>query len=284
MNLLILHLAIFLVSCAPLFAQSISLDSDVITWWRCLISFLVLSLFFIFTKNKIKNIKNYTYYIMISGAFLGLHWWTFFVSIQYSGVAIGVLSLYTYPLITTCLEPLYIKTKFNFRYILEGLLVIFGVFLLLPELSFENKTTLGILIGCLSALLYSCRAVITKKHLSSLPALKLLNYQLLFAFLILSFPVFFNVENILPKTNIDYLLLVLLSVFFTIGGHGFLVYSFKHFSASKIGILASLQVFYSALLAFIFLKESPDKSFFIGALIILSVNIYESYLHLKKDK
>ena len=61
----------------------------------------------------------------------------------------------------------------------------------------------------------------------------------------------------------------------TLLGHGLMTHCFKLFSASTVGIVASLQVVFSSVLAFLFLAEIPRGSFYPGAAIIISIAIYE---------
>ena len=277
---LILHFAIFIVSFAPLFAKSIDLSADIIVWWRCLLAFIFLSIFLLITKKYRMPIK-YLKWIIISGIFLGFHWWTFFLSIQYSSVAIGVLTLFTFPLITAVLEPFYTKTKFSFRQVIGAFGVIVGIYFLIPEFSLQNTTTQGVFLGLSSAFVYTLRNIITKKHLTKISAMVALNYQLFFSVLILSIPIFFSTTKFILPTAKDFVFLILLSSLFTIVAHGLLVYCFKFFSAATIGIVASLQVFYSTVFAFFILSEVPNFSFYIGSAIIMMIAIYELFPHKK---
>lgn len=277
---IILHFSAFLVSFAPLFAKSVNLNADIIIWWRCLLAFILLGSFLLITK-KYKFSLKYLPWIILSGIFLGLHWWTYFISIQYSSVAIGVLTLFTFPLITAVLEPFYTKTKVSLRQIIGGLGIVIGVYFLVPEFSLENTTTQGVFFGVLSAFVYTLRNIITKKHLSKIPAMTTLNYQLFFAFLTLSIPLLVSATNFSFPPIKDFGFLVLLASIFTIGAHGLIVYCFKHFSASTVGIVGSLQVVYSTALAFLLLSEIPTVSFYVGSVIIMTIAIYELLPHKK---
>jgi drug/metabolite transporter (DMT)-like permease len=158
---LVLHLSVFLVAFAPLFAQLVSLLPLEIIWWRCLIATLVLVPF---TWKNIKKIweSKKGLFLGISGILLGLHWWIYFLSIQYTSVAVGALVLFTYPLFTAILEPFLVKSKHSLHQVVSGFGIIAGVFFLLPEFSLENTFTQGILWGLVSALAFSFRNIITK--------------------------------------------------------------------------------------------------------------------------
>ena len=44
---------------------------------------------------------------------MGGHWITYFYALKFSNVAIGMLSLYTFPVMTALLEPFFIKVKLD---------------------------------------------------------------------------------------------------------------------------------------------------------------------------
>ena len=281
-NILILHFSAFLVSFAPLFAKSINLSADIIIWWRCLISFVFLSSILFITK-KYKFSLKYLIWIILSWAFLWLHWWTFFTSIQYSSVSIWVVTLFTFPLMTAILEPFYSKTKISFRQIAGWFWIIAGVYFLVPEFSFENSITKWVFFGILSAFVHTLRYIITKKHLSNIPSMTVLNYQLLFAFIVLSIPILVSFNNFIIPSSKDFIFLILLSIIFTVIAHWLIIYCFKHFSASTVSIVGSMQVVYSTFLAFIILSEVPNISFYIWAFIILTIAMYELLPHTKNN-
>jgi drug/metabolite transporter (DMT)-like permease len=257
---LVLHLSVFLVAFAPLFAQLVSLLPLEIIWWRCLIATLVLVPF---TWKNIKKIweSKKGLFLGISGILLGLHWWIYFLSIQYTSVAVGALVLFTYPLFTAILEPFLVKSKHSLHQVVSGFGIIAGVFFLLPEFSLENTFTQGILWGLVSALAFSFRNIITKKHLSSLPTLPNLHIQIAIALLVLSVPLILT-KNIEFPTKENMYMLLLLAVVFTVGAHGLIVKSFQYFSATTISIVGSLQVLYATILSFIILHEVPNINFY----------------------
>ena len=49
---------------------------------------------------------------------MGAHWVTYFYALKLSNVALGVLSLYTFPIFTAILEPVFLKIKLMYMTIL----------------------------------------------------------------------------------------------------------------------------------------------------------------------
>jgi drug/metabolite transporter (DMT)-like permease len=273
-NIFILLTASLVLSFAPLFAKFIDLGAGMITWWRCLFACVVLGGFLAW-KKQIRLPANYVLWMAITGALLGIHWWLFFLSIQKSSVSIGVLMLFTFPLLSALIEPLTRRTPVSIRQILGGAGIVVGVYFLVPDFSLGNSTTAGVLIGLLGALLYAIRNIITKNHLSAIGTMTTLFYQLLFAFLALCIALSLSFEPFVVPDTKQLGQIVILAIVFTIGGHGLMTYCLKLFSASTVGIVSSLQVAFSTVLAFIFLSEVPTHQFYYGAMIIVSIAVYE---------
>src|SRR5690606_39530892 len=53
-----------------------------------------------------------TYTVLWCGLCFGIHWVSYFYALSLSSVAIGMLAIYTYPVITSFLEPVLLKTSF----------------------------------------------------------------------------------------------------------------------------------------------------------------------------
>lgn len=173
------------------------------------------------------------------------------------------------------LEPLFFKVKMTIKQVVGGFGIILGVFFLVPEFSLENEITIGVLLGVCSAALISVRNILTKKHLNEIPAFKTMAYHASFAFVIISLPILAKYEPFVIPDLTQFGLIFILGTVFTLGSHGLMVYSLKHFKASTVGILGSLQVVYGSLLAFFVFTEIPTPNFYIGVVIILGIAVYE---------
>lgn len=276
-NLFFLVLSTIIISIAPLFAKIITLGSEEIIWWRCFIAAFFLGII-LFLRKSIKIPFSSILSHVISGVFLGLHWWTYFLSIQLSSVSIGVLTLFTYPLITSIMEPLILKKPMSKFQIIGGFGILLGVIILVPDFSFGNSLALSVFFGLMSAVFFSSRGIITKIYLSTIPSMTILFYQLVVAFVSLSLIFIpFSLIHFSIPSNSDFALLVLLSLVFTIVGHGLMTYSLKFFSASTVAITGSLQVVLSTVFAFLILSEIPENRFYPGATIIVTIVIFELY-------
>lgn len=204
---------------------------------------------------------------------MAAHWVTYFYALKLSNVALGVLSLYTFPIIIALLEPLFLKVKFKPIYILLSLMVLSGLYILTPEFNIESSQVKGILFGVFSAFCYAIRILILKQHVANYNGTMLMFYQTVIITVLLLPTLFFmdlsGLQNQFP-------FLLLLAFITTAVGHSLMLHSLKFFSASTASIISSLQPVFGIILAFFFLQETPLKNTYIGGSLILLTVVIES--------
>lgn len=273
-QLLLLTFATLLISTSGALGKFIDLPTPVIIWCRSALGALFLFLFCYFKKLSIKiKSKEDILSIILSAIFLGTHWVTYFHALKLSNVAIGMLSLFTFPVITALLEPLFTKSKLNPIHILLALMVLLGIYILAPDLNFESTYLKGILFGVFSALCYALRNLILKRHISKYDGTVLMTQQALIISICL-LPVMFKMDITNIQTQIPYL--ILLGLVTTAIGHSLFIRSLKHFSVSTASIIGSAQPIFGIIIAFIFLNEIPTLNTFIGGSLIIATVVIES--------
>jgi len=211
--------------------------------------------------------------LIISSLFMAGHWITYFYALKLSNVALGMLSLFTFPVITALLEPVFLKTKLNPIHIVLGIIVFIGIYILAPEFNLESTDVKGILFGLLSALCYSIRVLILKQHVQNFHGSMLMFYQTT-VITIVMVPVLFFMDLSGFQSQFPYLLLIALLT--TAIGHSLMVHSLKFFSATATTIISSIQPIFGIILAFLFVNEIPTMNTVWGGLLILSTVLIES--------
>ena len=267
-----LLLATLFISTSGVLGRYIAMPAEVIIWFRAAIAMVLLYLYCKYKKIDltIKSSKDYKPFF-ISGLLMAVHWVTYFYALKLSNVALGVLSLYTFPIIITLLEPLFLKVKFDPMYILLGLLVLIGLFILTPEFNIDSTQVKGILFGVFSAFCYAVRILILKQHVAKYNGTMLMFYQTVIITILL-LPTLFFMDISGLESQFPYLFL--LAFLTTAIGHSLMLYSLKFFSASTASIISSLQPVFAIILAFFFLQEIPIiRTFWGGSLILLTVVI-----------
>ena len=284
-SLSILYVAVFLLSLNGLFSKVIPLDAVSVTQLRSVLAAISLLLFALVLKREFRLGSTRQYLGVYSiGVIMGLHWITFFHSMQVSTVAIGMLSLFTYPMITVLLEPLFNKTRLNASDIVAGLLVLVGVFLMVIDdlHEFDSSTMQGVLWGVISALLFSIRNLLQKYYHPAVSSDGLILHQVIAIAVMLL--VFVDYSSVVSLELGDWLLLVLLGAVSTAAAHSLLSYSLKYIDAKSVAMISCLQPLFAALFAWLLLNEVPTQSIVLGGLIIVSVALYESIKKSMKKK
>lgn len=274
-GLLYVHSAILMFGGTGLFARLIELPATDIIAWRSVISTLVLLLMLLALKQPIllRNGRDSTIMLGI-GVLLGIHWITYFHAMQIAGVAVGMLALYTSPIITVFLEPLFHGQKPQLRDVICAALVFVGVLLLVPDFSLENDITQGVLWGVLSAVFFALRNTLQRHYLQGYRGDTSMLYQGAVAALV-AFPLL----QVNPSTLESDTLwkLALLAIVFTAIPHSLFAGSLRYLKAKSVGLIGCLQPVYGTLFAFLILQERPDLFTLLGGALIVGTAAWETY-------
>ena len=268
-----LNLATLFISTSGALGRFIDMPTPVIIWWRSSLALLILYVFCKFKKINLKiHSKKDKSTFVLSALFLGAHWITYFYALKLSNVALGMLSLYTFPVMAALLEPLFIKIKLDPIHIILGFLVLLGIYFLAPEFNIESSHVQGIGLGLISALCYALRILILKRHVPNYNGTMLMLYQLLILTIVLA-PCLYVMDT--SAINSQWPYVAILAIVTTALGHTLFIHSLKHFAVSTASIMTSTLPVYGIVIAYLFLNEIPDKSVFIGGLLIVLTVIIE---------
>ena len=274
-----MNLAVLFISTSGVLGRYITLDPVITIFYRCIIAVLVFYLYCRWKKIdlKIEN-KRDLLKLILGGILMGGHWITYFYSLKYSSVAIALLSLFTYPVITAFLEPMLFKTRFNKVHIGLGALVLAGIYFLSPEFDLENDYFIAVIFGIASAVFYSLRNLLMKREVERYDGSALMFYQILVVSIVL-FPSVFYAE--FHEVVSQWEPLLVLAILTTCIGHTLFLKSFKNFTITTASIMSSIQPVYGIILGAIFLSEIPSAKTIIGGTLIISAVIIESLISLK---
>ncbi len=282
-----LHIAVLLFGGTALFSHLLPWSAVDITILRTAIASVTLAIIIKLQGDKL-TLNNFNDYRMaiILGVTVGLHWVTYFYAMQLAGVAVGMLAFFCFPIVTAFLEPLFTKSKPHLRDISCALLVFLGIVLLVPELTLENNTTLGVIIGSFSGVCYAVRNVMHKHYFSHYKGTQAMFYQTGVVAIMLS-PFLtqspFEMNGVWGNGQLGELgLLLILSIVFTALPHSFIANCFKHLSAKTAGLISCMQPVYGIILAVLLLNQWPDSTVYIGGSCIVFAAIFETILVTKK--
>lgn len=266
-GLVALNLSMLFMSFSGVLGRYITMDSTLTTLFRCILATGVLYIFCRWMNMDLKlQSKKMWIYVVGSAALLGAHWITYFYSLDLSNVALALLTLYSFPAMTAVIEPILTKTPFRLINIILALMVMLGVYIMMPVFDIEHVHTKAILLGLLSALFYSLRNIYVKKPSMVYNGSVLMFHQLWILVILLAPALFFiEVGPIIPQLKG----IILLGLFTTALGHTLFLISLKYLPVIKASLIACVVPVYGVLWAYLFLNEVPTVNTLIGGVVIL---------------
>lgn len=277
-----LNIGTFLASFTGLLARVLETPTIWITYFRMLIAAFVIFFFMLWSKEPIKaKSKREFFWMFFLGMVLAFHWIAVFKSFSLSSVAIGITAIFTFPVITALLEPIFLKSTFHFYDILCAFLALLGVYLTTTQFDLKSEHVMGALWGLVAALSFAIRNVMIKKEIHKMNGVKMMLYQTFFgSFFLIPFLSEFPTYHL----QLEWKAILVLGVILTALTHTLYVVSMKELSASSTSVISSLQVVYAIFLAFFILGEQISWKGILGSLIIIVVAFYETKKNQIKTK
>ncbi|MCG8632464.1 MAG: DMT family transporter [Desulfobacterales bacterium] len=277
-SLIQIHMAVFLFGSAGLFGKFLSCSPFYIVLGRTFFGALALFIYARFISGvRLSGFKAaHILFFLSQGVLLACHWVLFFLSIQVSSVAVGLVTFSSFPLFVTFMEPVFFKERLKPADVVTAVAVFIGIVLVVPEISLSNKTTLGAFYGILSGLTFAMLALVNRKNARQTHAVTVAFYQNFFAALLLVFPVLFLKPA--PPALSDLPMLIALGVVFTALAHSCFINALSEIRAQTASVIAGLEPVYGIVLAFFILNETPDLRTVSGGIIIIGTTIAAGYL------
>ena len=274
-----LNAAVLLWAGTALFAKWIPLPPFQITGLRAIAAAGILLLLLLARGQEVRVRNRRDLVILIvSGLAMAAHWITYFQAIQVSTVAIGILALHSYPVMTALAEPLWFRERFKAADVLLAVVVAIGLAVLVPRFTLESRVLQGTLWGVLSAAFFTTRNLLTRQLIGNHGSGKITFYQLA-ATAVALFPVV-----ITPGERIEFasaLKLLLLGTMFTALPHTLYTKALQHLSARSAGIISTLLPIYGAVAAALLLGEMPTTRTVVGGAIVLTAVTLETWRTLR---
>ena len=271
-----IHTAVFLFGFAGLFGKFLSCNPLYIVFGRTF--FAVIALFFYAkfiskTALSITSTKHGLFFV-VQGILLAIHWWSFFLSIQLSSVAVGLVTFSTFPLFVTFLEPLFFKEQLKSKNVMLAGAMFIGIILVVPEFNISNNITKGAAFGIISGFTFALLALANRKNTKTSSAITIALYQNLFASIFLIVPII-TIHAPFPGLY-DIPNLIILGVVCTALAYTLFINSLSSIKARTASVITGLEPVYGIILAFLILNETPGIQTLTGGLVIISTSIVAS--------
>ena len=227
-----LNIGILFLSTSGVLGRYITVDSTLTNLVRAAMALVILAAYCYYQKISFKfDTRKDLMVVVLSGVLFGAHWVTYFYALDYSNVAIALLSLYTYAGFTALLEPFILKTRLNKFDILLALIVFAGVMIMAPSFDVDNSYTIGILFGLLSSILYTFRNILISVPAKRYDSSALMVVQIIaMVAIMIPFMGFYDYTGLTDQWG----WIFLLALFTTALGHTLFVKSFQAVSYTHL--------------------------------------------------
>ena len=267
-----LHLAVLLFGAAGLMGKVIAMPATQLVLGRTLIGAIALALFIgFFAKQEHRfgwsSIGMSKLTLLVgSGIMLAIHWWTFFYAIKLAGVGIAVVGFSAFPVFVTLLEALLQKRQVQPMDALVTAIVVIGLWLVAPSISWQDASFQGLAWGVISGALFAVLALLNKSLVSVFGGLRLGFWQQAMAAVCCCLLVDWSALRVSAYDGVN---LLILGVLLTAFPHVLFISCLRHIRAHMAAIVTSLEPVYAIIFAWLLLAEQPQLSTLLGAGIIL---------------
>lgn len=253
----------------------IHLEAFIIVWYRVIIAFIALGIGMLILKKPFR-LKSKSELIKISlvGILVGLHWLTFYKSIQLSTASLGILCLSTTTIHVSWIEPIIMKRRISWFEVLLGLIVIYGIYFVSGD--FKDNDYEALAYGLVSALFAAGFAVFNTKLTENNTPAQISFYEMISASIFITIILLAQGRidpSILEMTTSDFWWLLFLGVLCTSFAFLATIEIMKQLGAFTVSLSINLEPVYTILLAIFILKENEllGMNFYVGSVIIILV-------------
>ncbi len=267
--------AVLIFSSAPACVKAVSLNTTTQGIVRLGLASLGMTIFLLargkLTLAEFKSWDRRTWRtLLLVGFAFGMHWLLFFSSIKLANAAIGAIGFSTYGLHLLLLGWLLGFGKVSRLDTVGLLLACVGTYLLIPEFSFENHHTVGLIVGILSGLAAAVLPLIHQQNAQIDVNIRTWG-QFTFAL-----PMFFLLWPYTDWTIIpsEIPLILWLGLGIALLGHGMWVHVTTELSTTSVSILSYLYLPTSLIFGYLALGDSEKLSgrMLVGTVLVLIAN------------
>lgn len=275
-----LHIAILLAGFTGVLGRLISINEGLLVWYRLFFTAITLGIMALITKKVSLRYHKSLFSLIGIGFIIALHWVFFYGSIKYSNVSVGLVCFSSIGFFSSIVEPLLLKRRIDIVEVVLGIAVMFGVYLIFH---FANNYQLGIVFGIISSFLAALFTILNKSMVGKYNPETISFYELGGGWIALTFFLpfyfqFFPVERYFP-TYLDFVWLIVLSLFCTVLAFNLSIRSLQKISPFTVNLSYNLEPVYGIALAFLIYQEHRElgSSFYFGLGIILLTVLIQTF-------
>ena len=287
-NHLHLHFLVFIAGFTAILGELITIQAIPLVWYRMTIAGILMFIFLRYKRINLSIPLNVKIRFFLAGVVIALHWITFFAAINTSNISITLAMFSTGAFFASLIEPLFYRRRIISYEIIFGLLVMFGVAMIMQ---IEGEYFYGIILGILSAFLSSLFAVINGKFVQNYNAVTISFYEFISGILFISIFLAFDNEHGFSAsffyiTFSDFIYLLILASVCTAYAFIASVNVMKHITPFSVVLTYNLEPVYGMIMAFIIFpeKERMPVIFYIGSSLIILTVLLNAIIKYNKNK
>ena len=287
-NHLHLHFLVFIAGFTAILGELITIQAIPLVWYRMTIAGILMFGYLRFKRIKLNIPFNVKIRFFLAGVVIALHWITFFAAIKISNISVTLAMFSTGAFFASLIEPLFYRRRIISYEIILGLLVMFGVAMIMQ---IDSEYFYGIILGILSAFFSSLFAVMNGKFVQNYNAVTISFYEFISGVLFISIFLAFDHEHgfsvsFFNITFSDFIYLLILASICTAYAFIASVYVMKHITPFSVVLTYNLEPVYGIIIAFIIFpeKERMPVIFYIGSSLIIFTVFLNAIIKYNKNK
>lgn len=285
-----LHIAVLLYGLTALLGEMLSLSALPLVWWRVGLATICFAPLVWLGRKRRSSPPRSTYLALAGiGCIIALHWVTFYGAIKLANASVALICFASTSLLTSFIEPILLKKRFDWLDIGLGALVIPGMILIIGVV--DSKYYLGIGVGLLSALLAAIFSTLNKRYVAEIQPIDMSALQMASAFVFLSigYPVLKQVDmgtSSFWPIAADWPVLAVLVLGCTVLAYILTMRSLRHITAFSSNLAISLEPVYGILLAALFLNHTEvlRPEFYLGSVLLFAAVLAHPILSRRRKR
>ncbi|OYX85271.1 MAG: EamA family transporter [Flavobacteriales bacterium 32-34-25] len=280
-----LHLIVFIWGFTAILGALITIEAEIIVWYRMLFAALFLAFYIFFSKKSFRVTGDSLLKLTLVGLLIALHWIFFFHAIHISNVSITLSVFSLGAFLASLLEPLFYGRKVLWYEVFFGLIIIVALVIIMQvEVSYFKGMLFAFVSIVLGVLFTLFNGKLIQKHDSAVITF----YEFLAGVFFIS--CYFIVQN---KFTVEFftvsfnnwVLLIVLSSVCTAYAFTASVKVMEKLSPYTVMLTTNLEPVYGIVLAYFIIgeKEKMSPSFYIGAFIIIVTVVLNGILKHQQD-
>lgn len=272
--LLTLHGSTLLLGASALFPHWLALPAAQLVVLRCLLAGAALLAWMRWRGLRVGPLDAPGWRrLLLVSLLLGAHWACYFAAIRVGGVGLAVALVYSYPAWSLLLECWRGRQRPRRPALFATALTVLGISLVAGQALREGAAGIEALaLGLVAALLYALRNLVLAGGFRAVSGEALTAVPLLVVGLA-GAPLLLGGVALQPGQG---WLLLLFATLFTALPHLGVVQALQRFSATRVGLLTSLELPYALGFAWLLLDQAPGAALLAGSVCILAAGLYSS--------